>query len=123
MKKMICSFVISLFCAGVFAQSGQSTSTPEQRAERITNWMTKTLTLAADQKTKVYDINLKYAKLNQETRANDADDRKAMRQDLKASEKEREDEFKAVLTPDQFKSFQAAKQGLLEKGKERRRKR
>jgi protein CpxP len=123
MKKFICFLVVSLFCIGAIAQNDPSaakSSTPEQRAERITNWMNKKLTLTADQKAKVYDINLKYAKLNQETRTNDADNKKAMRQELKASEKEREDEFKAILTPDQFKSFQAAKQGLLERGRERR---
>ena len=125
MKKLICSLIVSLLCVGAFAQNDQSTtksSTPEQRAERITNWMTKKLTLTADQKTKIYDVNLKYAKLNQETRTNDADNRKAMRQELMASEKEREDEFKAILTPDQFTSFQTAKQELAKTGMEHRKK-
>lgn len=125
MKKTICYFIAGLLCVGAFAQndpSSSKTSTPEQRAERITNWMNKKLTLTADQKSKIYDVNLKYAKLNQETRTNDADNRKAMHQELKASEKEREDEFKTILTPEQFQSFQTAKQGLVEKRTVRRRK-
>ncbi|HTH57642.1 MAG TPA: hypothetical protein VL728_16445 [Cyclobacteriaceae bacterium] len=126
MKKLICSFIVCLCCAGAFAQTDQSTaktSTPEQRAERITNWMSEKLTLTADQKTKVYDINLKYAKLNSETRTNDSANRNAMLQELNASEKEREREFQAVLTADQFKSFQTAKQQLLKRSSLRRKKR
>jgi len=125
MKKIICSLIVSLLCVGAFAQNDASaakTSTPEQRADRITNWMNRKLTLTADQKTKIYDVNLKYAKLNQETRTSEADNKKAMRQELMASEKEREEEFKAILTSDQFKLFQTAKQELHEKGRERRRK-
>src|SRR5215469_13572886 len=97
MKQLFGLVIVCLSYVGAFAQSQSTTpaaSTPEQRAERITAWMTKKLTLTDDQKSKIYDINLKYAKLNQETRTNDADNRKAMLQDLKASEKEREDEFK-----------------------------
>ena len=125
MKKLICAFIVGLWCVGGFAQGNQSTSkenTPEQRAERVTNWMTKKLTLTADQKSKVYDVNLKYAKLNQATRTNDSDNRKAMYQDLKASEKEHEGELKAILTPEQFQTFQTAKQELIEKGQARRKK-
>lgn len=121
---MICSFIVGLWCVGGFAQDNQSAAkaTPEQRAERVTNWMTKKLTLTADQKSKVYDVNLKYAKLNQETRVNDSDNRRAMFQELKASEKEHESELKGILTPEQFQAFQSAKQELIEKGQARRKK-
>jgi hypothetical protein len=45
-----------------------------------------------------------------------------MRDELKASEKEREDEFKTILTADQFQAFQTAKQELAEKRMERKKK-
>jgi hypothetical protein len=115
-----------LLWTGGFAQASSATTvqlkTPEQRAERITNWMNKKLTLTADQKSKIYDVNLKYAKLNQETRANDANDKKTLHQELKTSEKEREDEFKGILTAEQFQTFQTAKQELIEKREERKKK-
>lgn len=126
MKKIIFSSLLVVFAIGGFAQADKAKAkgtTPEQRAERITNWMNKKLTLTADQKTKIYDVNLKYAKLNQETRTSEADDQKAMHQDLRANEKEREAEFQGILTPEQFQSFQTAKKELVEKRIERKRKR
>jgi Spy/CpxP family protein refolding chaperone len=128
MKKPIFLILLVLLGLGSYAQSAQASQpntkakTPEQRAEHLTNWMNKKLTLTADQKSKIYDINLKYAKMNQQTRTNDADDKKAMHQELKANESERETEFKAILTPDQFLTFQTAKQELKEKRKGHRKK-
>ena len=129
MKKLIFSSLLVLIGLASYAQNvpaakaGAKTRTPEQRADHLTNWMNKKLTLTADQKTKIYDVNLKYAKMNQEARATDADDKKAMHQELKANETEREAEFKTILTPDQFQAFQTAKQELKEKRMERRKKR
>jgi len=126
MNKLIVSSLLILLGFGSYAQNAQTdqtkakTRTPEQRAEHLTNWMNKKLTLTADQKAKIYDVNLKYAKMNQETRSNDADDKKSMHQELKANETEREAEFKAILTPDQLQAFQTAKQELKEKRIERR---
>jgi len=126
MNKLIVSSLLILLGFGSYAQNAQTdqtkakTRTPEQRAEHLTNWMNKKLTLSADQKAKIYDVNLKYAKMNQETRSNDADDKKSMHQELKANETERGAEFKAILTPDQFQAFQMAKQELKEKRIERR---
>lgn len=125
MKKIFfCCFLI-LFLAGSFAQTSQTSAkgrTPEQRAEHLTGWMDKKLTLTPDQKSKIYDVNLKYAKMNQEVRTSDTDNMKAMHQELKANEKEREAEFKTILTPEQFQSFQTAKQELVTKRIERRKK-
>ena len=83
-------------------------------------WMNKKLTLTAEQKSKIYDVNLKYAKMNQDARTNDADDKKAMHQELKANESEREAEFKTILTSDQLLAFQTAKQELKQKRAERK---
>ena len=127
MKKLIFSCILIFFGLGSHAQNAPANKanvkirTPEQRAEHLTNWMNKKLTLSADQKAKIYDVNLKYAKMNQEVRANDADDRKAMHQELKANESEREGEFKTILSSDQFQLFQTSKQELKQKRVERRR--
>jgi Spy/CpxP family protein refolding chaperone len=124
MKKLIFSSFLILFGLGSNAQNSQAnqtkTRTPEQRAEHLTNWMNKKLTLTKDQKSKIFEVNLKYAKMNQETRTSDADNKKAMHQELKTSEAERESEFKAILTPDQFQGYQTAKQELKEKRINRR---
>ena len=127
MKKSIFSILLIGFALVGYTQNAPATQTstktrtPEQRAEHLTNWMSKKLTLTAEQRPKIYNVNLKYASLNQEARTNDADDRKAMHQELKANETEREAEFKTILTPEQFQSFQTAKQELRAKRIERRR--
>ncbi|MBI1770293.1 MAG: hypothetical protein HYR67_18135 [Bacteroidetes bacterium] len=126
MKKLFFSCLLALLVTGSFAQTSQTNAkgrTPEQRADHLTNWMNKKLTLTADQKSKIYDVNLKYAKMNQEVRTTDADNRKTMHQELKGNEQEREAEFKAILTPEQFQLYQTAKQELVEKRMERKRKR
>ena len=127
MKKLIFSSIFILVGLGTYAQNTSvkpngKARTAEQRAEHLTNWMNQKLTLTAEQKTKVYDVNLKYAKINQEARAKDADNKKAIRQELQANEAEREAEFKTILTPDQLKAFQAAKEEQKEKRMERRKK-
>jgi len=74
MKKLIFSSVLILFGLGTYAQNPSANKpnakarTPEQRAEHLTNSMNKKVTLTAEQKTKIYDVNLKYAKMNQEAR-------------------------------------------------------
>ena|SRR5258708_15803074 len=125
MKKIFFCGLLIVFTIGSFAQTNQNAKgkNPEQRAEHLTSWMDKKLTLTTDQKSKIYDVNLKYAKMNQEARTSDTDNRKAMHQELKANEKEREAEFKTILTPEQFQSFQTAKQELVTKRIERRKKR
>ena len=125
MKKIFFCGLLMVFTIGSFAQSNQTVAkgrTPEQRAEHLTGWMDKKLTLTTDQKSKIYDVNLKYAKMNQEARTSDTDNRKAMHQELKANEKEREAEFKTILTAEQFQSFETAKQELVAKRIERRKK-
>src|SRR5882724_2459033 len=112
MKKLIFSSLLILLGIGSFAQNrqGGAAKTPEQRAESITSWMEKKLTLTSDQKTKIYDVNLKYAKLNQEAKVSDSTNRRSLHQELVANEKEREADFKTILTADQFQAFQTAKQ-------------
>ncbi len=125
MKQLIFSVLLMVIALVSHAQNAptKKTRTPEQRAEHLTNWMNEKVALTAEQKTKIYEVNLKYAKINQEARAKDADNRKAIHQELKANEVEREAEFKAILTADQFKTFQTAKEEKKEMRKERRKKR
>ncbi|GHN00508.1 hypothetical protein WSM22_19970 [Cytophagales bacterium WSM2-2] len=120
MKKLILSGFLILVGVMGFAQRQAASRTPEQRAEAITTWMTKKLKLTDDQKTRIYDVNLKYAKLNQEARTEDANNTKTLHEELRANEKEREADFKTILTPEQQQAFQTAKQELAERRKGRR---
>ncbi len=122
MKKIIISCIFSLSMIGCFAQNANNAKvkTPEQRADHLTNWMTKAANLSNDQKTKVYAVNLKYAQTNQATKSADQNNRKQMWQDLKANENEREAELKGIMTTEQFQAYSIAKQQLVEKRRERK---
>ncbi|WP_029902135.1 DUF4890 domain-containing protein [Prevotella sp. 10(H)] len=103
MKKLILFLTIALFTTGgVFAQQRQR-ATPEERAKRQTETLVKELGLNDDQKTKVYDINLKYAKAFGER--NGQVDREKMRAEFQKNQEARTAAIKEVLTKDQQKKF------------------
>jgi hypothetical protein len=77
---------------------------PEDRAKMITERMKEELKLNADQEKKVSEINLRYAKKNQEARK--AGDEAAVRKAMDANNAARDGEFKKILTADQFKTYQ-----------------
>lgn len=85
-------------------RGGFGNMSPEERAKMITQRMKEELKLNADQEKKVSEINLKYAKKNQEARkaGNEAEVKKAMDVNNTA----RDGEFKKILTADQFKTYQ-----------------
>ena len=72
------SLLVSLLSA-VYSQSRDKiqNKTPEERARYATNTMEKKLNLTADQKSKVYEINLERAKKMGELRSAAKADRKA----------------------------------------------
>lgn len=85
-------------------RGGFGNMSPDERAKMITERMKEQLKLNADQEKKVSEINLKYAKKNQEARkaGNEAEVKKAMDVNNTA----RDGEFKKILTAEQFKTYQ-----------------
>jgi hypothetical protein len=77
---------------------------PEDRAKMITERMKDELKLNADQEKKVSEINLRYAKKNQEARK--AGDETEVRKAMDVNNAARDGEFKKILTADQFKTYQ-----------------
>ena len=115
MKKL---FVLSImFLATVTfatAQPGQGQGgqrqqmTPEERAKAETDRLEKLLTLKADQKTKIYAIEIELGKEMTKLRENNqGGDREAMREAMQKIRTKREAKYKEVLTADQFKKYQA----------------
>ncbi len=62
-KKVFATLIAIMMVATVVAQQGQKKGnrTPEERAQRQTEWMKQDLQLTQEQTTKVEAINLKYA--------------------------------------------------------------
>lgn len=94
--------LISLMIAPVFAQ--QPGRSPEDRAKHQTEMMKTELKLTSAQEPKVYAINLKYAEKMRDVRS--IEDTAARRKSFESMNKEMSKDFKAVLTADQFKSYQ-----------------
>lgn len=112
MKKIILTAAIALLGLGTtFAQTANTnnhhkkgTQTVEQRAQKATDQLDKRVILTADQKTKVYQIEL--------NKFNKAKDMMAKNTDKKANKSEREElnktskkEVEALLTIEQKKNF------------------
>lgn len=103
MKKLL--LIAMLFSVGftAMAQRGgqKGNSTPEERAERVTNKMAEELALSEEQKKKIYQINLDHAKKRQVEMDARREEMKAKRTAMEADLKAQNQEIEAVLTPDQ----------------------
>ncbi len=88
--------------------------TPEQRAERQTQRMTKHLSLTPDQQKAVAAINLKYARQVQtlRTEGQPSPDR---RKQFGALRRSKEGELKQVFNAEQYKQFVALREAQREK--------
>ncbi|MBX2982941.1 MAG: hypothetical protein KF843_09745 [Flavobacteriales bacterium] len=120
MKKLLAGAALLLFGMGVAqAQQGQQ-KTAQERAEKRTERMVKELALNAEQTEKVGNINIRYAEKNEVIRAQ----RQAMAKANKSKSAElREaqmEEFKAVLTSEQYEKLVAKQEAMKERHKEKR---
>ncbi|MFV0417985.1 MAG: hypothetical protein ACK5KT_04515 [Dysgonomonas sp.] len=122
MKKLVLLLMIALFAtSGVFAQQRQQRerSTPEERAKRQTETLTKELTLTDAQKDKVYKIVLKFSQPQTQDNANT--DREKRREEFQKIQKQRNDSIKTVLTDDQKKKFDKHIEDMQKRMRENRR--
>ncbi|NJM94171.1 MAG: hypothetical protein HC842_05470 [Cytophagales bacterium] len=104
MKKMMITLALAALAHVALAQGngkGKGMKMPETRAQKQTEMMTKHLGLSPEQQGKVQEINLKYAKMNQE--AFDT----GVKQQIKANRAAREAELEQVLSPEQMSTLKA----------------
>ncbi|WP_293309371.1 hypothetical protein [Pedobacter sp. UBA5917] len=124
MKKAILTIAIAVM--GLTAAFAQDTTkrerrampkmTAEQRAEKVTAKLEKQLSLTADQKTKIYAIELENAKKMDAWRTADKSDIKVKMKERKAAIDEQKAKVDAVLTADQKTKMDAFRAEAKEKG-------
>jgi hypothetical protein len=105
MKKI---FFIGIFALCIFvlkAQPGRQRMTVEERAKKITEWMTKELNLTEDQIQPIDSINLLFTKAQQILFQSAEGDRDKIREAMGALEKEKEGALEKVLTEDQLDTY------------------
>lgn len=98
-------------------------TTPEERAEMQTQSMTEKLSLRDDQKPKIQEINLKYAK-KMEAVYNSGGGKLQRFKKMKGVSEEKDDELKKALDASQYATYEKNKEemksAIKEKAKEKR---
>jgi Spy/CpxP family protein refolding chaperone len=102
---MIGAVVLTMISLGVAAQEQRKISSPEDRAQRMTERMASELKLSEEQKQKVLAINLEHAK----NRAAEMEKQRAEMEARKAEMKAQEEKIKEVLTEEQRKQWEQIK--------------
>ena len=123
MKRAILTIAIAVM--GLSAAFAQDTTkrarrqmpkmSAEQRAEKVTARLEKELNLTADQKTKIYAIQLENAKTMDTWRNADQGDMKGKMKDRKAAMQAQQGKIDAVLTADQKTKMDAFRAEAKEK--------
>jgi len=128
MKKAILTIAIAVMgLTAVFAQDTTKRvsrtmpkMTAEQRAEKVTSRLEKRLSLTADQKNKIYAIELENAKQMEAWRTADKSDMKGKMKERKVAIDEQKAKVDAVLTADQKTKMDAFRAEAKEKGEKMR---
>lgn len=107
MKKILLTLaiVIAGFTATYAQDAGKTKMTPEQKAEKSTAKLQKELSLTADQKQKIYAIELDKAKKSEVWHAKSKDARKEMKAQHDALKKETDAKLDKVLNAEQKKKL------------------
>ncbi len=94
--------------------------TPEQRAQMATDALEKKLSLTADQKAKVYALNLERAQKMEKTMKSEREFRKAQMEKQKSMMAESDKKLAKILTEEQQKSYEEMKKQSRERMKSHR---
>ncbi len=89
------------------AQRGDKSITPEQRAEKVTERMTKHLDLDTNQALKVKDLNLTLAAKMKAIKDANKGDRAAVKKEVKALRDDHKLALQDILTEEQWTKFAA----------------
>jgi hypothetical protein len=91
--------------------------TPEERAQKMTDWMKTNLQLTDDQTPSIHAINLKYATQNEALKG-DTGARRDKYKRFKETQEAKDQELKGAMTPEQFSTYLSKKKELQDKMKE-----
>lgn len=93
-----------------WSQGKKASKTPEEKAQKQTEWMKKDLGLNETQAKQVSEINLKYAKEAEARKAahkaEQVKNKEARKAEHDAHKAKKEAELKKVLTPEQYSTFE-----------------
>lgn len=122
MKKIILTLGLMAFIglSAMAQQRGGERPSPEQRATKMTEKMAEELSLSADQKKQILEINLERAKKMDQDRAERMKETEARKAEMDARREEmkRQDEkIKSVLTEEQLGKWEEIKLSHKDRGR------
>jgi protein CpxP len=122
MKTIVLTLAIALIglTSGYAQTAGKQNMTAEQKAEKSTAKLEKTLQLTADQKQKIYAVELDKYKQSEAWHQQSNADRKAKKDQHIASKKETDAKIDQVLTADQKKKLEDLRTAKKAKMQERK---
>ena len=100
---IVCLLIVSLT---ISAQPGGNQRTPEENAQRTTEWMKTELNLFPDQVAPIDSINLVFAKAQAKLIENANGDFTSVREDMRKLNALRLEAFEKVLTDEQIQAYQ-----------------
>ena len=103
-KNLAVIALICLFVASASAQPRRERRSAEERAKNQTEQLDKSLTLTAEQKTKIEAVNLELAKKADKMMENSGD-REKMRAQMQEQETSRNAKYKEILTAEQYAKY------------------
>lgn len=109
MKKNLMLVVLVLISAVTFAQKGNRSHDPKERATRSADYLKKELLLNDDQYAKVKSLNEKYSERYAAVRKDTSLTRGRTMSQMKSIRREQLTELKKILTPDQATKWDALK--------------
>jgi hypothetical protein len=126
MKRGISIMAMSFFLLSIIGSAQSQQPMPAAtRAAKLTEWMKTNLLLNDSQLPQVEAINLKYAVKADELRDNTTLGKSEKVEVLRADDRARDEEFKKILTSEQYKTYQSkkseVKKMLKKKAKEKKR--
>ncbi len=119
MKAIILSVAFTMFAAfSGFAQTNQThqEKTPEERATRQTEVLEKRLSLTPEQRSKVYQVNLKRAGAMEKFRSEDRGNKKERMEDRQKLMSKSDKDLEKILNDDQLKIYRDQKEKMKKNG-------
>ena len=117
---MMVAFLLAGGIAVAQPGPGGERLSPEERAARHTSRLIGELELDEDQALQVEELNLMFTEKMMEMRGEARGDREAMRERMQAIQAERNEEFQAILSEDQYARFLELEEEARARMRERR---
>lgn len=111
MKRILFAFTMFVLVTTSMAQGnkGKGPKTPEQKATNVSNKMSQELSLAEDQKSKIYAMSLERLKKKEQLKVKYANDKEAAKKEYKEIQQSYATNLKTLLTPEQYKRWEEIK--------------